>query len=295
MASTSSCSSRPSETRMRQAAVWKRHQTILQNCADLSDICGVKILVDCCRIFSAHPPPAADQPMVAAVCDEHPSQAGRRPRASGLVMGRLLRCVRHHGHPRAHQGLQHRDIRLVLERAGRLAPRHGEEPDWQAQRPRAALRDGFQRARIGGSDGNPQRQDGGQLPHDREARRRRRGAGLRGAGESVVPGLPSPAPSNVQQRHHEQRHPSSSRRTSGGGGCPFGGVVVCIIKQCLASRGPTLALGQRTDCIPGRSNCCPCFACATASSSSSKHDVGRRSVHRCSAAGDEQPFGKLRY
>ena len=36
---------------MRQAAVWKRHQTILQNCADLSDICGVKILVDCCRFY----------------------------------------------------------------------------------------------------------------------------------------------------------------------------------------------------------------------------------------------------
>ena len=35
----------PTESRVRKVAFWKKHQTILQNCADLSNLCGMKILV----------------------------------------------------------------------------------------------------------------------------------------------------------------------------------------------------------------------------------------------------------
>ena len=42
-----------SDTRIRQVAFWKKHQSILQNCADLSQTCGMKILVCvCCSISS---------------------------------------------------------------------------------------------------------------------------------------------------------------------------------------------------------------------------------------------------
>ena len=37
--------SSPTELRVRRVAFWKKHQTILQNCADLSNLCGMKILV----------------------------------------------------------------------------------------------------------------------------------------------------------------------------------------------------------------------------------------------------------
>ena len=49
-----SCAQRQStgggnEARTRQVSFWKKHQMILQNCADLSNMCNVKILVssDC--------------------------------------------------------------------------------------------------------------------------------------------------------------------------------------------------------------------------------------------------------
>jgi hypothetical protein len=36
---------RQNEARIRTIAFWKKHQSILQNCADLSQLCDMKILV----------------------------------------------------------------------------------------------------------------------------------------------------------------------------------------------------------------------------------------------------------
>jgi len=54
-----SSSASPADSRVRKVAFWKKHQTILQNCADLSNLCGMKILVSIPYYFhqSSHPRP----------------------------------------------------------------------------------------------------------------------------------------------------------------------------------------------------------------------------------------------
>jgi hypothetical protein len=56
---------RPSDARISQIAFWKKHQSILQNCADLTQMCNVKILVSFFAwfiiIMQLNDPPPAPQ------------------------------------------------------------------------------------------------------------------------------------------------------------------------------------------------------------------------------------------
>jgi hypothetical protein len=51
--SNASLTAKQSEARLRQVNFWKKHQIILQHCADLSNTCNTKILVSSTQRLTA--------------------------------------------------------------------------------------------------------------------------------------------------------------------------------------------------------------------------------------------------
>ena len=156
-----------------------------------------------------------------AVCHEHAGRQGVQ-QATRVGVGR-----RTEHNPRSFNGQQHHCVRLLLQRGGRAAPQPGGQQYQQAQSTRATLRHRIQRVRVGRRDRHPERQQRGQLSHERRTV------------QCAAP--PRCHPSSSPRGLFQQRHHDGPKFSPGG--------VVGIIVQRLAPGG-----------VQRHAACCCCLA-----------------------------------